>query len=64
MYVIKSLKKGNIPTKYIKNIDLDWAKEDLSKLIKQYTHREYILVFPFCLKKHQNKKWLFFIYLI
>ena len=54
------LKKGNIPTKYIKNIDLDWAKEDLSKLIKQYTNREYILIFPFCSKKHQNKKWPFF----
>tara|TARA_B100001093_G_scaffold512729_1_gene583133 strand:- start:1026 stop:1958 length:933 start_codon:yes stop_codon:yes gene_type:complete len=54
------LKKGNIPTKYIKNIDLDWAKEDLSKLIKRYTNREYILIFPFCSKKHQNKKWPFF----
>ena len=54
------LKKSNIPTKYIKNIDLSWANEDLSKLIKQYTNREYILVFPFCSKKHQNKKWPFF----
>ena len=54
------LKKSHIPTNYIKNIDLSWANEDLSKLIKQYTNREYILVFPFCSKKHQNKKWPFF----
>ena len=54
------LSKNNIPTKYIKNIDLSWAKEDLSKLTQQYTNRDYILIFPFCSKKHQNKKWPFF----
>ena len=54
------LKKSNIPTKYTKNIDLDWAVEDLSRLTKQYANNEYILVFPFCSKKHQNKKWPFF----
>jgi ADP-heptose:LPS heptosyltransferase len=54
------LKKSNIPTKYVKNIDLDWANEDLSKLTNQYTNRDYILVFPFCSAKHQNKKWPFF----
>jgi ADP-heptose:LPS heptosyltransferase len=32
----------------------------LSKLIRQHTNREYILIFPFCSKKHQNKKWPFF----
>ena len=54
------LNKSNIPTKYIKNVDLSWAKEDLSKLTQQYTNRDYILIFPFCSKKHQNKKWPFF----
>jgi ADP-heptose:LPS heptosyltransferase len=54
------LNKSNIPTKYIKNVDLSWAKEDLSKLIQQYTNRDYILIFPFCSEKHQNKKWPFF----
>jgi len=54
------LKKSNIPTEFIKNIDLKWAIEDLSRLIKQYANDEYILVFPFCSKKHQNKKWPFF----
>ena len=50
------LNKSNIPTKYIKNVDLSWAKEDLSQLTQQYTNRDYILIFPFCSKKHQNKK--------
>ena len=54
------LKKSNIPTKYIKDIDLNWAKEDLSNLIKQHTNRDYILLFPFCSKKHLNKKWPYF----
>ena len=54
------LKKNNIPIKYLKNIDLSWAQEDHSKLINQYTNRDYILVFPFCSKKHKNKKWPYF----
>ena len=54
------LKKSNIPSQYIKNIDLSWAKEDLSDLIKQYTNRDYILLFPFCSKKHLKKKWPYF----
>jgi ADP-heptose:LPS heptosyltransferase len=54
------LNKSNIPTNFIKNIDLSWANEDLSKLIKQYTNREYILIFPFCSEKHKKKKWPFY----
>ncbi len=54
------LKKSGIPTNYIKSIDLSWANEDLSSLTKQYTNRDYILVFPFCSKKHKNKKWPYF----
>jgi len=54
------LKKSQIPIKYIKNVDLNWAREDLSGLIKQYTNRDYILVFPFSSKKNKNKRWPFF----
>ena len=54
------LNKSNIPTKYIKNVDLSWAKEDLSQLTQQYTNRDYILIFPFCSKKHIKKKWPYF----
>ena len=54
------LKDSNIPTKYIKNIDLNWAKENLTNLVSRNTNRDYILIFPFCSKKHQNKKWPYF----
>ena len=54
------LTKSNIETQFTKNIDLDWAIEDVSRLIKQYSNNDYILLFPFCSKKHQHKKWPFF----
>jgi ADP-heptose:LPS heptosyltransferase len=54
------LKDSNIPVNYIKQIDLSWAKEDIVDLTKKYTNRDYILIFPFCSKKHQKKKWPFF----
>jgi len=54
------LQKSNIPITYTKKIDLTWAVSDLTRLIKQYANNEYILIFPFCSKKHQNKRWPFF----
>jgi ADP-heptose:LPS heptosyltransferase len=55
------LKKSGIETEFTKNIDLSWAVERyFSRLVKKYTNREYILLFPFCSKKHQNKKWPYF----
>ena len=54
------LKKSGIETEFVKNIDLDWAKVNVSKLIKQYANNEYILLFPFCSKKHPQKKWPYF----
>ena len=52
------LKKSGIETEYTKNIDLEWATADISRLLKQYTNNEYILLFPFCSTKHQKKKGL------
>ena len=54
------LKKSGIDTEFTKNIDLDWATTDISRLLKQYANNEYILLFPFCSVKHQNKKWPYF----
>jgi ADP-heptose:LPS heptosyltransferase len=54
------LKKSGIETQFTKNINLDWAIEDMARLIKQYSNDDYILLFPFCSKKHQNKKWPYF----
>ncbi len=54
------LKKSGIDTEFTKNIDLNWATTDISRLLKQYANNEYILLFPFCSIKHQNKKWPYF----
>ena len=54
------LKKSGIDTQFTKNIDLNWATTDISRLLKQYANNEYILLFPFCFVKHQNKKWPYF----
>jgi len=54
------LKKSGIEIIFTKNIDLSWATSDVSRLIRQYANNEYILLFPFCSKKHQNKKWPYF----
>ena len=54
------LKKSGVSTEFTKNIDLDWATADISRLLKQYANNEYILLFPFCSVKHQNKKWPYF----
>ena len=54
------LKKSNITTKNIHEIDLSWTFVDITRLLKQYTNNEYILIFPFCSKKHIQKKWPYF----
>ena len=54
------LKKSGIETEFTKNIDLSWAVENASYLVKKYTNREYILLFPFCSPKLKNKKWPYY----
>jgi ADP-heptose:LPS heptosyltransferase len=54
------LKKSGVETEFTKNIDLSWATENISHLVKQYTNREYILLFPFCSPKLKNKKWPYY----
>ena len=58
------LKKSGILTEYVKNIDLNWAMSNESRLIRQYANNEYILLFPFCSIKHLKKKWPYFFELI
>ena len=50
------LKKSGIETEFTKNINLDWCLADVSRLTKQYANNEYILLFPFCSKRHVHKK--------
>ena len=54
------LEKSGIETEFTKNIDLSWAVENTSHLVKKYTNREYILLFPFCSPKLKNKKWPYY----
>ncbi len=54
------LKKSGIETEFTKNIDLSWAVENTSHLVKKHTNREYILLFPFCSPKLKNKKWPYY----
>ena len=54
------LKKTGVKIKNLNDIDLSWANADISKLLKKYTNGDYILVFPFCSKKHIKKKWPYF----
>ena len=54
------LKKSGVETEFTKNIDLSWAVENASHLVKKYTNREYILLFPFCSPKLKNKKWPYY----
>ncbi len=54
------LKKSGVETEFVKKIDLSWAVDDVSRLIKQYANNEYILIFPFCSRKLPRKKWPYF----
>jgi ADP-heptose:LPS heptosyltransferase len=54
------IKKSGIQTEFTKNIDLSWAVENISRLVKQYANNEYILLFPFCSPKLKHKKWPYY----
>ena len=56
----KQLEKSGVKTNSVKKSNLAWALTDIKKKLNQITTGEYILVFPFCSKKHQNKKWPFY----
>ncbi len=60
----KQLKKSDIDVKNTKDINLSWSIKDISRSLKQYTNGDYILIFPFCSKKHIQKKWPYFSELI
>jgi ADP-heptose:LPS heptosyltransferase len=54
------LKKSGINTTHTKKPNLSWALTNIERLLKQHTNGEYILIFPFCSKKHKKKKWPYF----
>ena len=60
----RQLKKSNVLIKNTQEINLNWSIKDISRNLKQYTNGEYVLLFPFCSKKHVQKKWPYFSELI
>ncbi len=60
----RQLKKSNVLIKNTQKINLNWSIKDISRNLKQYTNGEYVLIFPFCSKKHVQKKWPYFSELI
>ena len=54
------LEKSDVHTEKILNADISWAIQNINRIIKQHTNNEYILIFPFCSKKHKKKKWPYF----
>ena len=54
------LNKSGVKTDKIKKVDLSWSFVDIEEIIKKNIDKDYILIFPFCSKKHPEKKWPFF----
>ncbi len=54
------LEKSGVIPKKTNSIDLSWSLINLNRFIRQYTNNDYILIFPFCSKKHRKKKWPYF----
>ena len=55
------LKKSGIETEFTRNINIELGNKRYIKINQNSMQiGEYILLFPFCSKKHQNKKWPYF----
>ena len=54
------LNKSGIKTYNVKKINLSWAFLNIDRLVKQCTSNDYILIFPFCSKKHKKKRWPYY----
>ena len=54
------LRKSGIKISSTSKANLSWAFIDIKKILNKHFSGEYILLFPFCSKKHQKKKWPYF----
>ena len=54
------LEKSGVEIIKLRNMDLSWTFVDMNDVIKGYKGEKYILIFPFCSKKHIKKKWPYF----
>ena len=58
------LKKSGIKTLNVKKSNLNWAVVNIRNITKDYFDGKYILIFPFCSPKLENKKWPYYRILI
>ena len=58
------LKKSGIKTANIKRSNLNWAIINIRHITKNYFNKKYILIFPFCSPKLEEKKWPYYHMLI
>jgi ADP-heptose:LPS heptosyltransferase len=58
------LKKSGIKTINVKKSNLNWAVVNIRNITKDYFDGKYILIFPFCSPKLENKKWPYYRILI
>ncbi len=54
------LTKSGIKTSNVNKINLSWAFTNIETILKDIPPKEFILLFPFCSKKHVKKKWPYF----
>ena len=58
------LKKSGIKTVNVKKSTLNWAIVNIRNITKNYFNGKYILIFPFCSVKLNDKKWPYYSILI
>jgi len=58
------LKKSGIKTVNVKKSNLNWAIVNIRNITKNYFNGKYILIFPFCSVKLNEKKWPYYSILI
>ena len=54
------LRKSGVKTLNTKKANLSWALTDIKNLTNRFFKGNYILIFPFCSKKHIKKKWPYY----
>ena len=54
------LRKSGVKTVNTKKANLSWAFTDIKNLTNRFFKGNYILIFPFCSKKHIKKKWPYY----
>ncbi len=58
------LKKSGIKTEHVLKSNLNWATTNIRHITKDYLTKKYILLFPFCSPKLDNKRWPYYSILI